>query len=98
MTERLWHTITRPVLSEQRLSLTSQGLVRYALKTPYRDGTTHVFFEPLDLMARLALITLVFFSCWYVPVVRSWPLAVARHDRTAERYLTTASEGIADVI
>ncbi len=54
--ERLCRYITRPALSEQRLSLTSQGLVRYALKTPYRDGTTHVFFEPLDLVARLAAL------------------------------------------
>jgi hypothetical protein len=28
--------------------------VRYQLKTPYRDGTTHVIFEPLDFIARLA--------------------------------------------
>jgi hypothetical protein len=24
------------------------------LKTPYRDGTTHAIFEPLDFIARLA--------------------------------------------
>jgi hypothetical protein len=30
--------------------------VRYQLKTPYRDGTTHVIFEPLDFMARLAAL------------------------------------------
>jgi hypothetical protein len=30
--------------------------VRYTLKTPYRDGTTHVIFEPEDLMARLAAL------------------------------------------
>ena len=28
--------------------------IRYQLKTPYRDGTTHVIFEPLDFIARLA--------------------------------------------
>jgi hypothetical protein len=28
--------------------------VRYTLKTPYRNGTTHVVFAPLDFMARLA--------------------------------------------
>jgi len=33
-----------------------QGRVRYALKTPYRDGTTHVVFEPLDFIARLAAL------------------------------------------
>jgi len=30
--------------------------VRYQLKTPYRDGTTHVLFEPLDFLARLAAL------------------------------------------
>ena len=39
-----------------RLSLTSQGRIRYALKTPNRDGTTHVVFEPLDFMARLVAL------------------------------------------
>ena len=28
----------------------------YQLKTPYRDGTTHVIFEPLDFIARLAAL------------------------------------------
>ena len=39
-----------------RLTLTAQGQVRYTLKTPYRDGTTHGVFEPLDFMARLAAL------------------------------------------
>ncbi len=30
--------------------------MRYRLKTPYRDGTTHVIFEPLDFIARLAAL------------------------------------------
>ena len=34
----------------------SFGLLRYVLKTPYRDGTTHVIFEPLDFIARLAAL------------------------------------------
>ena len=32
------------------------GQVRYTLKTPYRDGTTHIVLEPLDLLARLAAL------------------------------------------
>ncbi len=40
----------------QRLALTPSGLVRYALKTPCRDGTKHILLEPLDLMARLAAL------------------------------------------
>jgi len=54
--ERLCRTISRPALSEQRLSLTAAGKVRYQLKTPYNNGTTHVVFEPLDFLARLAAL------------------------------------------
>ena len=50
------NTITRPAVSTERLSLTTQGNIRYRLKTPYRDGTTDVVFEPLDFMARLAAL------------------------------------------
>jgi hypothetical protein len=42
--------------SEKRLSITNQGKVRYQLKTPYRDGTTHVILDPLDFIARLAAL------------------------------------------
>ena len=52
--ERLCRYITRPVVSTERLSLTAQGNIRYRLKTPYRDVTTDVLFEPIDFMARLA--------------------------------------------
>lgn len=52
--ERLCRYIARPPVSEARLSMTSAGKVRYELKIPYRNGTTHIIFEPLDLIARLA--------------------------------------------
>lgn len=54
--ERLCRYISRPAVSEKRLWLTSGGKVRYELKTPYRDGTTHVIFEPLDFVAKLAAL------------------------------------------
>ena len=54
--ERLCRYIARPAVSEQRLSLTPTGKVRYELKTPFRNGTTHVIFEPLDFLARLAAL------------------------------------------
>ena len=44
--ERLCRYITRPAVSSERLSLTAQGNIRYRLKTPYRDDTTDVVFEP----------------------------------------------------
>jgi hypothetical protein len=50
--ERLCRYIARPAVSEKRLSLTATGKVRYELKSPYRNGTTHVIFEPVDFMYR----------------------------------------------
>lgn len=54
--ERLCRYVSRPAVSEKRLSLTPNGNIRYQLKTPYRDGTTYVIFEPLDSIARLAAL------------------------------------------
>ena len=54
--ERLCRYITRPAVSEKRLSITPGGNIRYQLKTPYRNGTTQVIFEPLDFMAKLAAL------------------------------------------
>ena len=54
--ERLCRYIARPAICAKRLSLTSTGKVRYELKTPFRNGTTHVIFEPLDFIARLAAL------------------------------------------
>ena len=52
--ERLCRYVSRPPVATERMTMTSSGHVRYALKTPYRDGTTHIVLEPLDFMARLA--------------------------------------------
>jgi hypothetical protein len=54
--EQLCRYISWPAISEKRLSLTPNGNVRYQLKAPYRDGTTHVIFDPLDFIARLAAL------------------------------------------
>ena len=54
--ERLCCYISHPAVAEKRLSIISNGNIRYQLKTPYRGGTTHVIFEPLDFIARLAAL------------------------------------------
>jgi hypothetical protein len=54
--ERICRYIARPPVAEKRLSLTRNAMVRYELKTPYRDGTTHVLFEPLDFISKLAAL------------------------------------------
>ena len=60
--ERLCRYVSRPPVAESRLSLTSDGDIRYRLKTPYREslphersecfgyGTTHVIFQSLDFL------------------------------------------------
>ena len=45
--------ISRPALSEARLSLNNKGQVVYKLKTPYQNGTTHIVLSPLDFLSRL---------------------------------------------
>jgi len=52
----LARSVSRPPVATGRLALTGSGHVRYTLKTPYRDGTTHVIFEPEDFIARLAAL------------------------------------------
>ena len=52
--EHLCRYISRPSLSEARLSLNNKGQVIYKLKTPYRNGTTHIVLDPLDFLSRLA--------------------------------------------
>ena len=37
-------------------SLLPDGRLSYELKTPYKNGTTHVIFEPLDFIARIAAL------------------------------------------
>jgi hypothetical protein len=54
--ERLCRYITRPAISEKRLSISPQGRVRYQLKTPWKNGTTHVEWDPVDFIAKLATL------------------------------------------
>ena len=48
--------IAKPAVAVPRLSLGSTGKVLYAMKTPYRDGTTQVALDPMDFIARLAAL------------------------------------------
>ena len=54
--ERLCGYIARPAISQKRLSISPQGRVRYQLKTPWKNGTTHVEFEPVEFIAKLAAL------------------------------------------
>ena len=52
--EQLCRYITRPALSDERVQLNAAGQVQLKLKTPWRDGTTHLVMSPLEFMQRLA--------------------------------------------
>jgi len=54
--EKLCRYIARPAVSAQRMARLRDGRISYELKTPYKNGTTHVIFEPLDFIARLAAL------------------------------------------
>ncbi len=54
--EQLCRYITRPAIANERLKLNRAGQVVLQLKSPYKDGTTHIVMEPLEFMERLAAL------------------------------------------
>src|SRR6266536_2604825 len=46
----------RPPVAIERLSLLPDGRLLYRLKRRWRNGTTHVIFEPLELIEKLAAL------------------------------------------
>jgi hypothetical protein len=54
--EHLCRYITRPAIANERLSVNHAGQVVLKLKTPYRDGTSHLVMSPLEFMQRLAAL------------------------------------------
>jgi len=54
--EHLCRYITRAAIANERLTLNRAGQVVLTLKTPYRDGTTHIVMSPLEFMQRLAAL------------------------------------------
>ena len=43
-------------LARERLSVTSAGQVRLQLRQPWADGTTHLVFDPVEFLGRLAVL------------------------------------------
>ena len=54
--ERLCRYAGRPPLSIQRLESLPDGRLRYWFKTPWRDGTTHAVFQPLEFIEKLCAL------------------------------------------
>jgi hypothetical protein len=54
--ERLCRYVARPPVATERLSRLGDGRLLYRLKHRWRDGTTHVVFEPQELVEKLAAL------------------------------------------
>lgn len=54
--ERLCRYILRPPLANSRLRIRDDDMVVLALKRPWSDGTTHMIYDPIDFMSKLAVL------------------------------------------
>ena len=54
--ERLCKYVARPPIAADRLAQLPDGRLSYRLKTPWRNGATHVIYGPLEFLARLAAL------------------------------------------
>ena len=93
--------ITRPALSDERVQLNAAGQVELELKTPWRDGTTHLVMSPLEFMQRLAALVprprlhLIRFHGVLAPNAKLRPLVVPQRPPADEELATetvTAAE------
>jgi hypothetical protein len=55
--ERICRYAVRPPVAHDRIHLTERGPVRLDLRHRWADGTTHLLFEPVELLERLAALT-----------------------------------------
>jgi putative transposase len=55
--ERLCRYMLRPPLAQERLRRRADGRVLVELRKAWRDGTTHLLLEPLELLEKLAALT-----------------------------------------
>jgi hypothetical protein len=55
--ERICRYALRPPVADDRIRLTADGQVLLELRHRWSDGTTHLLFDPLELLERLASLT-----------------------------------------
>jgi hypothetical protein len=55
--ERLFRYCARPPIAIQRLELLGDGRILYRFKRPWRDGTTHIVFGPLEMIEKLSAVS-----------------------------------------
>jgi hypothetical protein len=90
--ERLVRYCARPPLAIERLEPLADGRLLYRFKRAFRDGTTHVVFEPLEMLEKLAALVpvpkshLVRYSGVLAPAAKWWSLImpVGSRDESAQ--------------
>jgi hypothetical protein len=55
--EQLCRYVLRPPIAQDRLAITAEARILLTLKSEWSDGTTHLLFEPLELLEKLAALT-----------------------------------------
>ena len=94
---QLCRYITRPALSDERVQLNAAGQVELKLKTPWRDGTTHLVMSPLEFMQRLAALVprprlhLIRFHGVLAPNAKLRPLVVPQGPLEQDEQATEAA-------
>ena len=98
--EQLCRYLLRPAVAQDRLGLLDDGRVVLQLKTAWSDGTSHLVFEPVDFLARLAAliprprINLVFYHGLLAPNAR-WRAAVVAYGTAVSTDVGAGAEGAA---
>lgn len=54
--EKLCRYTARPPIALERMSEAPDGKILYKLKTKYSDGTTHILFDPLELVEKVVAL------------------------------------------
>jgi hypothetical protein len=97
--ERLARYVLRPPVAQDRLALTPEGQVLLTLKGEWADGTTHLLFEPVEFLEKLAVLTprprinLVIYHGILAPHARARAEAVARRPAAASAGVPPPSAG-----
>jgi len=89
--ERLCRYVARPAICLERLTVRADGKIQYELKNPFRDGTTHILFSPLDFLRKLAALVprprhnLVRYHGIFAPNSKMRKLIVPKNSKSVKR-------------
>jgi hypothetical protein len=94
--ERVCRYALRPPVAHERIHLTSEGQVLLQLRHRWADGTTHLLFDPIELLERLAALTLrprINLVLYYgvLGARATWRALLGGPETTASQHETAAS-------